>query len=69
MSSETKKIRQAISFALNKQEITDKVFGETRGKIGDSGITHPYMPNYRKNGVELLTLNNILEINQCVEFG
>lgn len=53
-----KKIRQAISFALNKQEITDKVFGETRGKIGDSGITHPYIPNYRKNGVNGYSYNS-----------
>ncbi len=53
-----KKIRQAISFALNKQEITNKVFGETRGKIGDSGITHPYMPNYRKNGVNGYSYNS-----------
>ncbi len=52
-----KKIRQAITFALNKQIITDKVFGETRGKIGDSGITHPYIPNYRKNGVNGYSYN------------
>ena len=53
-----KKIRKAISFALNKQEITQKVFGETRGKIGDSGITHPYIPNYRKNGVNGYSYNS-----------
>ncbi|MBK22343.1 MAG: hypothetical protein CMP63_08560 [Flavobacteriales bacterium] len=53
-----KNIRKAISFALNKQVITDKVFGETRGKIGDSGITHPYIPNYRKNGVNGYSYNS-----------
>lgn len=47
----SKKLRQAIGFALNKQKITFKVFGETRGKIGNAGITHPYLPNYRKNGI------------------
>ena len=55
--AKNKKIRQAITFALNKQIITDKVFGETRGKIGDSGITHPYIPNYRKNGVNGYSYN------------
>lgn len=50
-------LRKAISYALNKQEITYKVFGETRGKIGDAGITHPFLPNYIKNGVNGYTFN------------
>ena len=52
-----KEIRQAISFALNKQEITYKVFGETIGKIGDAGVTHPFLPNYRTNGINGYTHN------------
>ncbi len=46
-----KNLRKAINYALNKQEITYRVFGETRGKTGDAGISHPFLPGYRKSGV------------------
>ena len=42
---------------MNKQEITYKVFGETRGKIGNAGVTHTFLPNYRKNGINGYTHN------------
>lgn len=54
---QNKFLRKAIAYALNKQEITYKVFGETRGKIGDAGITHPFLPNYIKNGVNGYAFN------------
>ena len=46
-----KNLRKAINYALNKHEITYKVFGETRGKTGNAGISHPFLPNYKKSGV------------------
>ncbi len=46
-----KNLRKAINYALDKEELTYKVFGETRGKTGDAGITHPFLKNYRKNGI------------------
>ncbi len=46
-----KHLRKAINYGLNKQELTFKVFGETRGKTGNAGISHPNLINYRKNGV------------------
>ena len=46
-----KNLRKAINYALNKQEITYRVFGETRGKTGDAGISHPFLPGYKKSGV------------------
>ncbi len=49
---QNKNLRKAINYALNKQEITYRVFGETRGKTGDAGISHPFLPGYKKSGVK-----------------
>lgn len=46
-----KYLRKAISYALDRNEITYNVFGETRGKAGNQGFTHPNIINYRKNGI------------------
>lgn len=50
-------LRKAINYGLNKQELTFKVFGETRGKTGNAGISHPNLINYRKNGVNGYSFN------------
>lgn len=52
-----KHLRKAINYGLNKQELTFKVFGETRGKTGNAGISHPNLINYRKNGVNGYSFN------------
>lgn len=52
-----KNLRKAINYALDKQEITYLVFGETRGKTGDAGLSHPFLPNYKKHGVNGYSLN------------
>lgn len=42
-----KNFRKALNYGINKSIITKIAFGETKGKIGNVGITHPSIINYR----------------------
>lgn len=52
-----KSFRKALSYAINKAIITQMVFGETRGKVGDIGITHPSITEYRTGRVKGYSFN------------
>ena len=47
-----KNFRKAISYAINKSILTQMAFGETRGKIGNIGITHPSINEYRTGRIK-----------------
>lgn len=49
--------RKALNYGINKALITQMVFGETRGKIGDIGITHPSITEYRTGRIKGYTYN------------
>lgn len=52
-----KNFRKALSYAINKPVITQMVFGETRGKVGDIGITHPSITEYRTGRIDGYNFN------------
>lgn len=52
-----KSFRKALSYAINKSLLTQMVFGETRGKVGDIGITHPSIIEYRTGRIKGYTYN------------
>lgn len=52
-----KNFRKALNYAVNKPVITRMVFGETRGKIGDIGITHPSIIEYRTGKINGYSFN------------
>lgn len=50
-------LRKAINYAINREILTQIVFGSTRGKVGDVGITHPNMNDYRTGRIKGYTYN------------
>lgn len=52
-----KNFRKAVNYAINKSILTQMIFGETRGKIGDIGITHPSLTGYRTGRIKGYTYN------------
>jgi peptide/nickel transport system substrate-binding protein len=52
-----KDFRKALSYAINKSIITQMAFGETRGKVGNIGITHPSITEYRTGRIHGYSYN------------
>ena len=42
-----KNFRKALNYGINKSILTKMAFGESKGKIGKNGITHPSILNHR----------------------
>ncbi len=52
-----KNFRKALNYAIDKSILTHIAFGETRGKIGNIGITHPSILEYRTGRINGYSYN------------